>query len=231
MKPIDVSKRSVGINFNKNGEAEILIWAPEIKMVEIYHNNIRIPLSKNELGYWEATTDQLKPMDLYTVIVDEKELPDPASLAQPEGVHGPSKTFDLNSFKWTDNLWTNIPLKDYIIYELHTGTFTPQGTFTSIGEKLDHLKDLGITAIEIMPVAQFPGNRNWGYDGVFPFAVQNSYGGAEGLANMVNICHKKGMAVVLALISQISIKHPGVMPSILMMPGVMVYGIISLKTL
>ena len=200
MKPIDVRKRTVGINFNKSGEAEILIWAPEAKLVELNHNNKRIPLHKEDFGYWQTNSNLIKPNDLYSIIIDEKELPDPASLAQPEGVHGLSKAIDLNSFKWSDEQWKNISLKDYIIYELHTGTFSPQGTFEGIGEKLDHLKELGITAIEIMPIAQFPGNRNWGYDGVFPFAVQNSYGGVEGLAELVNLCHQKEIAVVLDVV-------------------------------
>src|SRR5690242_7248851 len=122
MKPIDVHKRTIGINFNKSGEAEILIWAPEAKLVELNHNNKRLPLNKEDLGYWQITSDLIKPNDLYKIIINEKELPDPASLAQPEGVHGPSKAVDLNSFKWSDEQWKNIPLKDYIIYELHTGT-------------------------------------------------------------------------------------------------------------
>ena len=138
---------------------------------------------------------------MYRVQLDNNSpSPDPTSLAQPGGVHGPSQALCLSSFAWSANDWNNIPLEDYIIYELHTGTFTEEGTFSGLEKKLGHLKDLGITAIEIMPVAQFPGSRNWGYDGVFPFAVQNSYGGATGLQKLVNACHQKGIAVILDVV-------------------------------
>jgi maltooligosyltrehalose trehalohydrolase len=118
---------------------------------------------------------------------------------QPEGVHGPSQIVD-SRFSWEDVTWSGIPLRDYVIYEVHVGTFTPEGTFESIIPHLDELKDLGITAIELMPVAQFPGSRNWGYDGVFPFSVQNSYGGPEGLKTLVNECHRRGLAVILDVV-------------------------------
>ncbi len=110
------------------------------------------------------------------------------------------KPLILVAFSWTDTNWKNIPLKEYITYELHTGTFTPDGTFASMEEKLDYLVDLGITAIELMPVSQFSGGRNWGYDGVFPYCVQNSYGGAEALQHLVNACHQKGLAVILDVV-------------------------------
>src|SRR5690606_3439547 len=122
------------------------------------------------------------------------------SLSQPEGVHGCSMAIDTGNFNWNDEAWKNHALKDYIIYELHTGTFSPEGTFEGVINKLDYLVDLGITAIEIMPVAQFPGERNWGYDGVFPFAVQHSYGGAVGLQQLVDACHQKGLAVILDVV-------------------------------
>jgi maltooligosyltrehalose trehalohydrolase len=134
------------------------------------------------------------------VLDDHNPLPDSASLHQPEGVHGPSGVVDLTAFKWTDDSWNNINLPDYLLYELHTGTFTPKGDFAGIESKLDYLVSLGITAIEIMPVAQFPGKRNWGYDGVFPYAVQNSYGGPKALQRLVDACHSKGLAVVLDVV-------------------------------
>jgi maltooligosyltrehalose trehalohydrolase len=133
------------------------------------------------------------------VLNEEKQLPDPASLSQPEDVHGPSQAVD-HVFPWTDDEWKNLPLEAYILYELHTGTFTPEGNFQAIEQKLDYLKELGVNAIELMPVAQFPGHRNWGYDGVFPFAVQHSYGGPRGLQHLVNACHQKGLAVVLDVV-------------------------------
>jgi maltooligosyltrehalose trehalohydrolase len=129
----------------------------------------------------------------------DKILPDPASLSQPEGVHGPSEALDPNAFEWTDQNWNGLN-EENIFYELHTGTFSESGSFEGIEEKLQYLKDLGINSIEIMPVAQFPGDRNWGYDGVFIYAVQNSYGGASGLQRLVNRCHNNGIAVVLDVV-------------------------------
>src|SRR5204862_5596025 len=109
----------------------------------------------------------------------------PASASQPQGVHGPSQVVDPH-FAWIDAHWFGIPLRDYVLYELHVGTFSSEGTFDGVIPRLDALKDLGVTAIELMPVAQFPGERNWGYDGVFLFAPQHSYGGTEGLKRLEN---------------------------------------------
>lgn len=198
---MDVSQRTIGVNFNKDGNATISVWAPLAQEVSLVTNDIKIALKKNELGYWQAVTDKLKEGSLYKIKVDDKQpFPDPASLSQPDGVHGSSEAFGLSGYSWNETAWNNLPLEEYIIYELHTGTATPEGTFASLEEKLDHLKELGINAIEIMPVAQFPGDRNWGYDGVFPFAVQNSYGGPKGLQHLVDTCHQKGLAVILDVV-------------------------------
>lgn len=199
---IAINHRSIGVNFLENGGAEIVVWAPEAEKVTISMKNCgKIDLAKESVGYWSVRTNQIDTGDYYKILLDdEKEFPDPASLSQPEGVHGYSKAINLKKFDWTDSDWQNLPLSSYIIYELHVGTFTPEGTFKGIVDKLDYLVDLGITAIEIMPVAQFPGNRNWGYDGVFPFSVQNSYGGAEALQHLVNACHSKGIAVILDVV-------------------------------
>ncbi|MDB5016857.1 MAG: treZ [Mucilaginibacter sp.] len=195
--------RKIGVNFDRQGIAKIRLWAPGANEVAVRLNTHKadLPLQSVGFGYWELLTGMLKPGDQYKMILDgSKELPDPASLSQPEGVHGASEAVDLNIFEWTDHTWVNPPLEDYLIYELHTGTFTPQGTFKGIIDKLDHLIELGITAIEIMPVAQFPGNRNWGYDGVFPYAVQNTYGGYKGLIRLIDTCHNKGLAVILDVV-------------------------------
>jgi maltooligosyltrehalose trehalohydrolase len=201
MKEIDVSKRRIGVNFNEQNEAEILVWSPTAEQVTIVFDKEQIELNKEDFGYWRTQSNQLKRGDRYRFLLNQKDkYPDPASLSQPDGVHESSEAIDLKKFHWTDTHWNNLPLEDYIIYELHTGTFTPEGTFAAIEEKLNHLVSLGVTAIEIMPVAQFPGTRNWGYDGVFPFAVQNSYGGAEGLQHLVNACHQKGLAVILDVV-------------------------------
>lgn len=200
--------RTLGVTFTASGvsadeNACICVWAPLAKNVALRHCDRALTIAlQNDApeGYWQTTTDLLRPGDRYKFVLDGAEWPDPASLSQPGGVHGPSQAVDTGAFTWTDSDWHNHPLEDYLIYELHTGTFTPDGTFASIEAKLDYLVELGVNAIEIMPVAQFPGTRNWGYDGVSPFAVQNSYGGAEGLHHLVDACHRRGLAVVLDVV-------------------------------
>jgi maltooligosyltrehalose trehalohydrolase len=196
-----ISRRTLGVTFT-NDSAVVRVWAPlaEAVSLRICHQDMIIPLQNNG-SYWQTTTGQLKPGDTYTFILNNTtERPDPVSLSQPESVHGPSQAVDTAQFVWTDTAWSNLPLESYLLYELHTGTFTPEGTFAGIEAKLDYFVELGINAIEIMPVAQFPGTRNWGYDGVCPYAVQNSYGGAAGLQRLVDACHRKGLAVVLDVV-------------------------------
>ncbi|GEO09175.1 malto-oligosyltrehalose trehalohydrolase [Segetibacter aerophilus] len=198
----DINRRSLGVNFNERGEAEVAIWAPLQENVEIIlQDKQTIKLTKDDFGYWKTCTKEIKVGDLYKVSLgDDKVFPDPASVSQPEGVHGFSKAVDVQQFKWNDSNWNNLPLEDYVLYELHTGTFTTEGTFAALEGKLSYLKELGINAIEIMPVSQFPGGRNWGYDGVFPYAVQNTYGGPEGLKHLVQACHDIGIAVILDVV-------------------------------
>ncbi len=185
------------------GCSSFLVWAPKSERLEILviHPCLqRAPMQKQDRGYFAAILQNAPPGSLYCYAFEGgKERPDPASRFQPEGVHGPSQV-GSDLFPWTDAHWKGIPLAEYILYELHTGTFTPEGTFEAIIPRLDELKTLGITALELMPVAQFPGDRNWGYDGVYPFAVQNSYGGPEGLKRLVNACHERGLAVVLDVV-------------------------------
>lgn len=188
----------------KNGNVEFTVWAPEVENVEIDiispHKN-SISLVKDELGYWSTEVADVKPGTLYFYNLNkDKQFPDPASQSQPQGVHGPSQVIDHQSFAWSDQSWKGLPLRSMILYELHTGTFSPEGTFDGVIGKIPHLLELGINAIEIMPVGQFPGGRNWGYDGVFPFAVQDSYGGVAGLKRLVNACHQAGIAVVLDVV-------------------------------
>lgn len=159
-----------------------------------------VPIEPEQRGYHGAIVEGVEPGTLYRYRLDEERArPDPASRFQPEGVHGPSQVVDPH-FEWGDEGWSGLSLRDYVIYELHVGLFTPEGTFDAIVPHLDELKELGVTAIELMPVAQFPGTRNWGYDGVYPFAAQNSYGGADGLKRLVNACHERGLAVVLDVV-------------------------------
>jgi len=201
MQAIDVSKRTIGLNITEEGKVMANIWSPFAEKVSLVTKGEEIELTKQEFGYWQTLTDRLSEGSTYKIKIDDKNpFPDPASISQPDGAHGDSEVINLANFQWQASGWNNLPLEDYIIYELHTGTFTEEGNFLSLTQKLDYLKELGITAIEILPVAQFPGNRNWGYDGVFPFAVQNSYGGARGLQQLVDACHQKGLAVILDVV-------------------------------
>ncbi|HJX27166.1 MAG TPA: malto-oligosyltrehalose trehalohydrolase [Thermoanaerobaculia bacterium] len=188
-----------------NERCRFRVWAPAAERVEVEVRELDEELHLIALepcgdGYFEAEADGVGPGDLYSLRLDGKEgRPDPASRFQPEGVHGPSMVID-RSFAWTDGDWRGLPLPSFVLYELHVGTFTPEGTFEAVIPHLKRLRDLGVTAIEIMPVAQFPGSRNWGYDGVLPFAVQNSYGGPEGLKRLVDACHCCDLAVVLDVV-------------------------------
>jgi maltooligosyltrehalose trehalohydrolase len=186
-----------------NNRCRFRVWAPAAVRVEVEirgERPRRLALEPSGDGYFVLEADGVRPGDLYLIRLDGKEgRPDPASRFQPENVHGPSMVID-RSFAWTDADWQGLPLPAYVFYELHVGTFTPEGTFEAVIPHLDRLRDLGVTAIEIMPVAQFPGTRNWGYDGVLPFAVQNSYGGPEGLKRLLDACHARGLAVVLDVV-------------------------------
>ncbi|MBD2257102.1 malto-oligosyltrehalose trehalohydrolase [Pseudanabaena sp. FACHB-2040] len=194
----------IGAQYQGNHQCEFTVWAPLREQVALQLEGPEprlIPLKQDIDGYWSATLDDIAPGTLYRYQLDSDLLrPDPASQYQPEDVHGPSQVIDHSAYAWQDTAWSGVPLKDYVIYELHIGTFTPEGTFESAIERLPDLVELGITAVEIMPVAQFPGDRNWGYDGVYPFAVQTSYGGPEGLKKLVDACHQHGLAVILDVV-------------------------------
>ena len=172
-------------------------------MVQVHimgRQDVTLPMQPKPSGYHQVIIEGVGPGAHYKYrLPSGKELPDPVSRCQPNGVHGPSEVIDPR-FDWQDGHWFGLPIENYIIYELHIGTFTPEGTFEAVIPHLDELADAGITAIEIMPVAQFPGWRNWGYDGVFPFAVQNSYGGPAGLKKLVNACHQRGLAAILDVV-------------------------------
>lgn len=185
-----------------DGKSEFIVWAPRagrmgLKLSEDGAENWRlVPMEADGSGYWRAFA-QAPPGSRYLFVIDGQERADPASRFQPLGVDGPSEVVDHASFKWTDSGWENIHPANMVIYEIHTGTFTKEGRLDSITGRLDDLRDLGVNAIELMPVAQFPGERNWGYDGVFPYAVHNTYGGPLALKMLVNECHARGMAVIL----------------------------------
>lgn len=203
MQTFGIDRRNIGLNFTSEGFADFLLWSPFAKSVELIVNDKQFfSAEKEEYGYWSYTTKEIKPGDTYQIKINTRKiLSDPASLSQPEGVHDASRAIDLNAFKWDDEDWKGIDTSNQLIfYEIHTGTFTHKGNFLGVVEQIDYLKQLGVNVIELMPVAQFPGSRNWGYDGVYPFAVQNSYGGANGLQKLVNAFHKNGIAVVLDVV-------------------------------
>jgi maltooligosyltrehalose trehalohydrolase len=194
---------TLGARYLGDGKCRFLVWAPRADRVAVHlvaPAERLEPLQSASGGYHGGVLDGVKPGALYYYHLDgDQERPDPASRYQPQDVHGPSQVADPQ-FAWEDRCWCGLPLKDYLLYEIHVGAFTPEGTFEAIIPRLSALKDLGVSALELMPVAQFPGSRNWGYDGAYPFAVQASYGGPAGLKKLVNACHHHGLAVVLDVV-------------------------------
>lgn len=159
-------------------------------------------MERRARGYWQLTVPGIAGGARYLYALDNGLVrSDPGSHFQPEGVHGPSEVVDPREFRWHDQGWGGFDLEQAVLYEIHTGTFTPEGSFTAVIPRLKELSELGITAIELMPVAQFSGSRNWGYDGTFPYAAQNSYGGPQGLKELVDACHAAGIGVVLDVVA------------------------------
>jgi maltooligosyltrehalose trehalohydrolase len=161
----------------------------------------QLSMAAEPLGYHSLIEAGIVEGQRYAYRLDNgSERPDPASLWQPEGIHRPSAVLFPERYHWSDQGWSGVAREDLVIYELHIGTFTPEGTFDAVIPRLDSLRDLGVTALELMPVAQFPGARNWGYDGVHPYAVQNTYGGPHGLQRLVDACHSRGLAIFLDVV-------------------------------
>ena len=166
------------------------VWAPVADSVQLVLGEDRPQMTRGDEGWWSLDLPSVGAGTDYGFVVDGKgPLPDPRSPWQPHGVHGLSRTVDPGSFPWQCDDWPGTSLANAMIYELHTGTFTPAGTFDSAIEKLDHLVQLGATHIEVMPVAHFSGERGWGYDGVDLFAPHEVYGGPDGLKRLVDACH------------------------------------------
>ena len=177
------------------------VWAPDLSSLSLQRAHApALPMTRDGEDFVLEVSDA-KPGDTYSFLFEDgRERPDPVSRSQPYGVHAPSQVVDPEAFVWSDQDWKGVRLCDYIFYELHIGTFTGEGTFASAISKLAHLRDLGITAVELMPVGEFPGARNWGYDQVDLFAPHSAYGGAEGLKTFVDACHYEGLAVVLDVV-------------------------------
>jgi maltooligosyltrehalose trehalohydrolase len=176
------------------------LWAPAAKCAELVIADRSIPLRKERAGWWAAPAGSVAPGEQYRFRLGDELFPDPRSPFQPLGVHGPSQAVDHRAFRWTDRYFQARPLGSSVLYELHVGTFTPEGTFDAVIPHLRHLADLGVHYIELMPVAEFLGDRGWGYDGVCPFAPHHAYGGPEGLKRLVDACHAHGLGVLLDVV-------------------------------
>jgi maltooligosyltrehalose trehalohydrolase len=200
-------RRGVGVEVLTDRSVHARVWAPYARSVAVVLKDgpgadpEPVALTAEERGYFSGFLPAAGPGTRYRLRLDQQTLlADPASRWQPEGVHGPSMVVDPAAFAWEVDAWQLPPFRDWVLYELHVGTFTPGGTFEAAIRRLPYLKNLGVTAIELMPIAQFPGERNWGYDGVFPYAAQNSYGGPDGLRRLVDAAHRAGIAVILDVV-------------------------------
>jgi malto-oligosyltrehalose trehalohydrolase len=194
-----------GTEILEDGSVRFRLWAPEARAVEVCieaQGETRcLGMAERGDGWFEQVTREARPGDLYRYRLDgDRQVPDPASRFQPRGVHGPSQVIDPSAFDWGGTGWPGRPWEEAVLYELHVGTFSPDGTFRGIVEALDYLADLGVTAIELMPVAAFPGRRNWGYDGVLPFAPDASYGRPEELKALVLAAQERGLMVFLDVV-------------------------------
>ncbi|MBV8514102.1 MAG: malto-oligosyltrehalose trehalohydrolase [Acidobacteria bacterium] len=205
----------LGATRTADGRWQFVVWAPKRKSVELLLLPSQsasgeatpssaaksVVMERVSAGYFCVALEGVEPGTRYSYRLDGGDSrPDPASRFQPDGVHGPSQVVDTSKFQWTDQTWKGVSLRDTIFYELHVGTFTSEGTISALIPHLDKLAALGVTTIELMPLSQFPGGRNWGYDGVFPFALQNSYGSVADLQRFVDAAHAKKLAVCLDVV-------------------------------
>ncbi len=182
------------------GLVDFRVWAPHARSVGVRVRGADRELAPEEGGVFAAPVEA-EPGDNYRYVLDgETALPDPCSRFQPEGVRGPSRVVDTGAFRWTDAGWEGLDRDELVLYELHVGTFTSEGTFDAAIPRLPELRELGVTAIEVMPVATFPGNRGWGYDGLYASAPHPAYGGPDGFARLVDAAHATGLGVVLDVV-------------------------------
>jgi maltooligosyltrehalose trehalohydrolase len=179
--------------------AGIRVWAPKAERVAVRVGREEHPLEPEGLGVWSGSP-AWQAGDDYWVVLDGRRLPDPCTRFQPKGLRGPSRVVDPGAWEWSDRRWKGVALRDLVLLELHVGTFTRAGTFDAATGELDRLAELGITGIELLPVAAFPGDRGWGYDGVYPWSAQAAYGGPDGLQRLVDAAHDRGIAVILDIV-------------------------------
>lgn len=194
-----------GAAVQRDGRVRFRLWAPAATQVELCLETVagetRLPLSGEPGGWFGLVTDRAAPGSRYRYRIDGGlRVPDPASRFQPEDVFGPSQVIDPRGWRWTDTDWRGRPWEEAVIYELHLGAFSPAGGFAAVTERLDYLAGLGVTALEFMPIADFHGARNWGYDGVLPFAPDSSYGRPEDLKQLIQSAHRKGLMVLLDVV-------------------------------
>ena len=177
------------------------LWAPRANTVSLQLGaGSQIPMDPEPGGWFSLTTVNAGPGVRYRYLVDRQPFPDPASRHQPEGVHGPSEVVDPAAYDWTDLGWRGRPWEETVLYELHLGTFSDTGDFAGAIQHLDHIAELGATAVELMPIAEFPGRRDWGYDCVFLYAPASTYGRPDELRRLVEACHARGLAIFLDVV-------------------------------
>ncbi|HYE56950.1 MAG TPA: alpha-amylase family glycosyl hydrolase, partial [Rhodothermales bacterium] len=191
----------------RDGGVEVRVFAPEKARAVLVMDGHEAEMTRDGAGYWSAFASGAGVGSRYGIRISDgpddqlgPPFPDPCSRSQPDGVHGLSEVVDPDAFSWTDDAWTHVPLEDYVLYELHVGTFTPEGTFAAAMERLPYLRDLGVTAVELMPVHAFPGRFNWGYDPGTLWAVPPPYGTSDDLQRLVDRAHALGLAVVVDVV-------------------------------
>ena len=193
-------KLPLGAEYLDPDNTSFTLWAPVAQTVELMLEGEANPMQRDEKGIFHLATEATPGTRYRYKINGGTEVPDPASRRQPEDVHGPSEVVDPRAFDWTDDDWKGRPWHETVLYELHVGAFSPEGTFAGVRERLDYLVDLGVTAIELMPLSDFPGGRNWGYDGVLPYAPDSSYGTPDELKDLIQTAHSKGLQVFLDVV-------------------------------
>lgn len=190
-----------GAQINADASVRFRLWAPAAARVDLLLDEAVLPMKPVEGGWHELVTHEARAGSRYRYRIDgSQSVPDPASRRNPDDVHGPSEVVDPLSFEWDDDLWPGRPWHEAVLYELHVGTFSPEGTFAGVESRLDHLERLGVTVIELMPIADFPGRRGWGYDGVLAFAPEAAYGKPDELKSLITAAHRRGMAVMLDVV-------------------------------
>ena len=192
-----------GAVIEQQGGVRFRLFAPGTASVGLQLDTESAPvaMSSPDPGWFELVSSRAQSGSRYSFeLADGAKVPDPASRYQPQDVHGPSEVIDPAAYAWNDGSWTGRPWEQAVLYELHIGTFTPEGTFSSARQKLDYLVELGITAIELMCVTDFAGNRNWGYDGVLLYAPDSAYGRPEDMKAFIDLAHQKGLMVILDVV-------------------------------